>query len=277
MNITPQLCLRLSRIINGNVSSFGDTKNNCLITNLRQFQVNVLGRNSTDPINNAFWIARTSIPDKTLNLGFLALLETEVTPLVNTLTQLGFTITDISQYSTFTTPRIIDVFFQSIESPIRFAQKARILSDLTNSLPQSQSQTPTNPALQKLCTTFQNIIGIGGNAEFFNTSCDVLQSRNLKVKVNGIPTTIGSIGLLNFSFQSLDPQGNALCIGSVGLLRKEVKPYLQTLRKQTSVVYSVLISRWFTNPEVLLLRYITIANPITFAIQTREVLQVLKL
>ncbi|WLR42543.1 DUF1259 domain-containing protein [Bacillus carboniphilus] len=274
MKITTRLCEQLSRIIGGEVTNFSNIPQTCNIVNYRDIMVNTLCRENTDPVNNLFWFQSTNIEDQTLNLAFLALLPKEVTSVVNKLSQLNITVTSITQYSLFTTPNIINVYVQSVDNPLLFAEKIRkVLNTLNNVTPQLPVPPPSKSFLA-LCQEFSRIIG--GETDILGDSCEVLRVRNINVKVNGIPTTIGSTKLLGFSFQSLDQNKDALCIGTVALLREEVKLFINSLEREGKFIKSSLFNRWFTHPNLVYLTFVTIENPIVFANQMSFLIKCLK-
>ncbi|SFS61164.1 DUF1259 domain-containing protein [Marininema halotolerans] len=268
-------CQELASILNARVSTLA-TPGTCTITNIRTFPMTVLGRRTSEPLNNIFYIQKTTIPNRTLNMGFLALLPNEVTFAVNGLTRQGIKVTAITPFTFFAKPNIINVFLQSLEHPIQFVQKVnRVLSKIPLVAP-DVPEPPINPAYRQLCKQFSAIIGGNQIVDIIGTSCEVVRLRNTHVYSMGQLVTNPETRLLNFSFDKLDAQGRSLCSATVGLFRHEVGPYINALRKQKSnVIITPLFTPYFTTPNFLYLQYLSIENPITFAIASRKAISTL--
>ncbi|SFS77027.1 DUF1259 domain-containing protein [Marininema halotolerans] len=274
MGGTSILCQRLATILKGKVSAIV-TPGTCAVTNIRTFKMTVQGRPTTDGLNNIFFMQKTNVPNQTLNLGFLALLPGEVTRAVNGLIQQGITVSGIAPFIFRARPNMINVFFQSLEPPIQFARKMRrVLNTLPNLAPDLPEPPPT-PAFRRLCDQFSRIIGGNQVTEIIGTSCELVRLRNLNAIVMGQRATSPIVRFLNFSFDQLDSQGRALCIGTVTLLRREVNPYLNQLRNQPGITISPLVSRFFSNPDLVYLTYDAVERPLTFARISRQAISVL--
>ncbi len=266
--------MKFGEIIGGEVIGLSALPEYCGVRVFRTFKVSILGRNSTSPLDSIFWFQSTKIPGKTLNLGFLALLEKEVAPIVRLLTKQNITVTSIEQKYLFSKPNMINVFFQSVENPFQFAKKMRVI---VNKLPFIHKRPTPGPSRNKkfriLCKQFNNIIG--GSPNVIGDWCESVKERDIKVTVMGIPTTILSTRLLAFSFQSVDANGRALCIGMVTLKRNETKRFLAVLNKQAKTIPSSLYSRWFIKPNLIYLNFVRIQKPLVFAKQMNQAVKVL--
>ncbi|WP_433750421.1 DUF1259 domain-containing protein [Falsibacillus pallidus] len=115
--------------------------------------------------------------------------------------------------------------------------------------------------LQMLCKQFGQILN--GKPTVDNGVCSVQVPRNFTAFIQGKQTK----GALHagFSFESLDQYGNALNLGEIALLEKEVNPFITTLRSN-GILISALHNHWlFTKPEILYLHYQSVEPPISFA------------
>ncbi|SFS95504.1 DUF1259 domain-containing protein [Marininema halotolerans] len=242
------------------------------MSNLRTFTVRVFGRKTTEPINNLF-LMQPNVKNP-LNLGFFALLPREVTGVVNALSQQKLQVTSISPFSLYAHPNVVNVYIQSQESALIFAKKVRrVLNTLTMLVP-SIPEPPPPPAFRLLCQAFSQIIG-AQTVGIIGESCEVLRFRNIPFRVNGKPVSTDGLSYFNLGFENVDKQGKALCTGTVGLLRREVSPFINVLRKQKSIKYSPLFTRYFTNPTLHYLNYTAVERPLDFAKISRQAISVL--
>ncbi|MBS7532013.1 DUF1259 domain-containing protein [Hazenella sp. IB182353] len=274
MNIPPPLCEELSQILNAEIASLFNQNLDCILVNYRTFPATILNRPTTEPLNNLFTFQATPLKNKTLNIGWFSLLETEVTSVVGLLSKQGITVSSIADFSPFLNPRIIRVYYQVLENPLRTATKLKnVLSSLKNTAKSLSEPEPT-PQFRILCDTFAQTLGTN-SVLILGSSCEVFKIRDLHLKIEGQKVITNPPRLINLSFESLDASANALCWGQIDLLKREVSTFLNVLKKQKGIIISSLHIQWFTNPQTVELTYLTVENPITFAIQSRRALKVL--
>nr|WP_281252059.1 DUF1259 domain-containing protein [Marininema halotolerans] len=115
----------------------------------------------------------------------------------------------------------------------------------------------------------------GGQSMIVNDTCQVVMYRQIPLKIQGrIADFILSFEAV-FSFGKLDQHGRALNIGAVGLLPKEVDPFLSSL-KRNQITVSVLSEQWlFSRPSVHTTYFQSVENPFVFARKVKEALQTL--
>ncbi|SFS88959.1 DUF1259 domain-containing protein [Marininema halotolerans] len=275
MNVSKQLCNQLAGILNANeITGLSSFPTYCTVGNQRTFSATILGKRTTDGTNNPFTFSRTTIKNKTLNTGWFSLLENEVSPVVDRLLKHGITVSSITDFSMFMRPRVIQVCYEVVENPIKTALALRsvlnILPNVSRTLPDQ-----VTPSLRKLCSVFSKIIGADAMGVLGN-SCEAWVFRDLNIFIQGQRSLSPLNDFINISFESLDPQGKALCIGEIGLLKDEVFPFLNEIRRLGGINYSKLYMRFLTTPQIYQFTYITIDNPINCALKARRAIRVLK-
>lgn len=78
------------------------------------------------------------------------------------------------------------------------------------------------------------------------------------------------------TFESIDPDGNALNLAEVALLQEEVQPFVQMLVKNNLIV-SAIHNHWiFTNPTILYVHFQSVEHPLSFAQKVAEAFKVLQ-
>ncbi|GLZ64314.1 DUF1259 domain-containing protein [Bacillus velezensis] len=78
-----------------------------------------------------------------------------------------------------------------------------------------------------------------------------------------------------FSFESMDSEGRALCLGETVLLQEEVNPLMSELRKFGIIVTAVHNHWLFDKPRLMFMHFESIDKPLNFARKVREALRVL--
>ncbi|AMQ71529.1 MULTISPECIES: DUF1259 domain-containing protein [Bacillus] len=78
-----------------------------------------------------------------------------------------------------------------------------------------------------------------------------------------------------FSFESMDREGRALCLGETVLLQEEVNPLMSELRKFGIIVTAVHNHWLFDKPRLMFMHFESNDKPLNFARKVREALRVL--
>ncbi|SFS97972.1 DUF1259 domain-containing protein [Marininema halotolerans] len=273
MKISKRLSEKLAIILGGEILDFSQIPTVVNITNLRTFKATLLGRPTTDPLNNIFSFGATNLRGQTLNIGWFALRQTEITSVVNRLNRDNITVTSICEYSSFLLPKITYVYFQSLSNPISFAVKMRRILNQLPDVGINQDNATSQPS--RACTQFSSIVGTKFT-EVIGTSCEAVDSRNVGVKILNQRAPSIDVGLINFSIESVDKKNIGLCIGTVALLRHEVDPFIKLIREETGFIDASLTSPWFGSPDILYFNYVTIKNIFRFAIESKLALKFLK-
>lgn len=78
-----------------------------------------------------------------------------------------------------------------------------------------------------------------------------------------------------FSFESMDSEGRALCLGETVLLQEEVNPLMSELRKFGIIVTAVHNHWLFDKPRLMFMHFESIDKPLNFARKVRAALRVL--
>ncbi|MBU8676231.1 MULTISPECIES: DUF1259 domain-containing protein [Bacillus] len=78
-----------------------------------------------------------------------------------------------------------------------------------------------------------------------------------------------------FSFESMDRNGRALCLGETVLLQEEVNPFMTELR-EFGIIVTAVHNHWlFDKPRLMFMHFESIDEPLTFARKVREAMKVL--
>jgi len=129
-------------------------------------------------------------------------------------------------------------------------------------------------AVSPLCRQFAAILR--AQPQVINGVCTASTVRN-----NIKPTILGkrSRSFLAipqaFSFENIGPDGRALCLGETVILTKEINPFISRLRKH-GIKVTALHNHWlFTNPNLWYIHFEKLDQPLDFARDTRDALNVL--
>ena len=78
-----------------------------------------------------------------------------------------------------------------------------------------------------------------------------------------------------FSFEGLDEEGRALCLGETVILQEEINPFISRLRKN-GILVTAFHNHWlFDDPRLMYVHFETIDKPLDFARKVRYALEVL--
>ena len=129
-----------------------------------------------------------------------------------------------------------------------------------------------NPS--ELCTEFARILG--STPGVVNGVCLATRSRtNIHPFVLGREANSFMFIPQAFSFESIDSQGDALCLGETVILQEEINPFMSKLREHGIKVTSVHNHWLFDNPRLMYMHFESIDRPLTFARNVRDAMRVL--
>lgn len=78
-----------------------------------------------------------------------------------------------------------------------------------------------------------------------------------------------------FSFENVDSEGRALCLGETVILQDEINPFISLLRAN-GIIVTALHNHWlFEEPRLMFIHFESIDRPLSFARKVREALEVL--
>jgi hypothetical protein len=78
-----------------------------------------------------------------------------------------------------------------------------------------------------------------------------------------------------FSFENVDREGKALCLGETVILQDEINPFISRLR-ENGIIVTALHNHWlFDEPRLMFIHFESIDRPLSFAAKVREALDVL--
>lgn len=129
-------------------------------------------------------------------------------------------------------------------------------------------------AVSTLCSQFAKILR--GTPSIINGVCSVSRSRPLNERILGRKAKSFLTTMQMFSFESMDKNGNALCMGESVVHQIEVNPFVKKLRSH-GIKVTAIHNHWlFDTPKVMFVHFESIDKPLAFARKTRDALNVLK-
>ena len=278
MNQPDKMCREFARILGATPSVINGV---CTATRSRtNLRPTVLGRRAESFmfVPMAFSYENMGRDGKALCLGETVLLQEEANPFMSRLRKQGILVTALHNHWLFDKPRLMYMHFESIDEPLDFARKVRRAMGVLNLSDDGKGsrvlQGTHNNAGAALCEEFHRILG--GTHTFENGVCMVMRSRT-----NIMPRVLGRRGnsfLLipqMFTFESLTPDGRALCSGETVILQEEINPIISILRKHNILVTSFHNHWLFDQPRLMYIHWEKIDDPVAFARATREALSVL--
>lgn len=76
-----------------------------------------------------------------------------------------------------------------------------------------------------------------------------------------------------FSFESMDREGRALCLGETVILQEEINPFMSKLRKHGIIVTAVHNHWLFDQPRLMYMHFESIDYPLSFAKKVRDAMK----
>ncbi|MCQ6561704.1 DUF1259 domain-containing protein [Paenibacillus mendelii] len=126
-----------------------------------------------------------------------------------------------------------------------------------------------SPQFRRLCTQFGNILG--GESEIeAGPVCFVTRMTNLSETILGRRTRSPLVQMQMFSFESLDKNGRALCLGETAVHQNQVNRLMSNLRRR-GIKVTALHNHWLKeNPRLMYMHWEAIMNPVVFARRTKD-------
>ncbi|MEH7379148.1 DUF1259 domain-containing protein [Bacillus sp. JJ1533] len=278
-NMQPsRLCQEFANILDATPSIINGV---CTATRFRNnLHPTVLGRRAESFmfVPQAFSFEQEDSQGRALCLGETVILQDEINRFVSILRKNGILVTAIHNHWLFDDPRLMFIHWEATDKPLDFARKTKeALNVLTsrNIGGFSRGRNRVNPLAEELCEQFHDILG--GDHTFENGICTVMRSRlNLKPRILGRPSRSFLAIPQMFTFESLTPDGRALCSGESVLLEEEFNPLASRLR-QHGILITAFHNHWlFDNPRLMYIHFVKIDNPVQFARDVSDSLKVLK-
>jgi hypothetical protein len=125
-----------------------------------------------------------------------------------------------------------------------------------------------------LCQEFARILGAAPSV--INGVCTATRSRtNIHPVVLGRRAESFMFVPQAFSFEGINGEGRALCLGETVILQDEVNPFISRLRED-DIIVTALHNHWlFDEPRLMYIHFESIDEPLEFARKVREALDVL--
>jgi len=112
-----------------------------------------------------------------------------------------------------------------------------------------------------LCEQFARILK--GKSKLSQGGCSVSFHRDFRVLVQGKPST--SVVPVGVSFESLDPNGNALNLGEIAVLQEEIPAFMKSIVQQ-GIIVSALHNHWlYMDPLIMYIHIQSVEPPLHFA------------
>lgn len=134
------------------------------------------------------------------------------------------------------------------------------------------SHMEMNPS--PLCNEFARILD--STPGVINGVCIVTRSRtNIHPVVLGREAESFMFVPQAFSFENIDEEGRALCLGETVLLQEEINPFMSELRKH-GIIVTATHNHWlFDKPRLMYMHFESIDRPIDFAEKVSDAMRVL--
>lgn len=241
----------------------------------------VLGRRAESFmfVPQAFSFDQVDSQGRALCLGETVILQDEINPFVSILRKNEILVTAIHNHWLFDDPRLFYIHWESIDKPLDFARKTRealnVLTTRNIGGGFGRGWNRVSPDAEELCDQFHQILG--GDQSFEDGVCTVMRSRlNLRPRILGRPTRSFLAVPQMFTFESLTPDGRALCSGESVILEEEFNPLASRLR-QHGILITAFHNHWlFDDPKLMYIHFVKIDHPVQFARDVRDSLRVLK-
>lgn len=126
----------------------------------------------------------------------------------------------------------------------------------------------------QLCQDFARILD--ATPAVINGVCTATRSRtNIHPKVLGRRADSFMFVPEAYSFESVDSEGKALCLGETVILQEEANPFISRLRA-CGIIVTAFHNHWlFEEPRLMYIHFESIDKPLAFARKVREVKEVL--
>lgn len=126
----------------------------------------------------------------------------------------------------------------------------------------------------ELCQEFARILG--ATPSVINGVCTATRSRtNLHPVVLGRRAESFMFVPQAFSFEGMNGDGRALCLGETVILQDEINPFITRLRED-GIIVTALHNHWlFDEPRLMYVHFESIDEPLSFAEKVSEALEVL--
>jgi hypothetical protein len=126
-----------------------------------------------------------------------------------------------------------------------------------------------SPRFKRLCTQFSKILG--GESEIeAGPVCFVTRMTNLRETILGRRTRSPLVQMQMFSFESLDKNCRALCLGETAVHQNQVNRLMSNLRRR-GIKVTALHNHWLKeNPRLMYMHWEAVMNPVVFARRTKD-------
>ncbi|MDN4494460.1 DUF1259 domain-containing protein [Ureibacillus aquaedulcis] len=271
-----ELCQKFAKILDATPAVINGV---CTATRSRtNIRPTVLGRpaESFMFVPQAWSFESMDARGRALCLGETVVLEEEANPYISRLREQGIIVTAFHNHWIFEKPRLMYIHYQSIDEPLEFARKVRNANKVLNNqsvVGPSRPSASTGNAME-LCSEFNRVLG--GMETFEDGVCMVMDSR-LNIQTTIMNRRSRSFLTLPqmFNFESLTPDGNALCSGETVILQGEINPFISQLRKNNILVTGFHNHWLFEDPRLMYIHFVKIDQPVNFAKDVKEALKVL--
>jgi len=126
----------------------------------------------------------------------------------------------------------------------------------------------------ELCREFARILG--STPSVINGVCTATRSRtNLHPVVLGRRAESFMFVPQAFTFEDVDRNGKALCLGETVILQEEINPFMSKLREH-DIIVTAMHNHWlFDQPRLMYMHFESIDQPLSFARKVKDAMRVL--
>ncbi|SDX17687.1 protein of unknown function [Marininema mesophilum] len=130
--------------------------------------------------------------------------------------------------------------------------------------------TKVSRQFKRLCTQFTRILG-GEEGEIKpGPVCFVSRPREFDEKILRRRTNSPLVNYQLFSFEALDQQGRALCLGETAVFQNQANRLIRNLQNN-GIKATALHNHWLgENPRLMYIHWESIDSPISFARKTKR-------
>jgi hypothetical protein len=200
---------------------------------------------------------KTGEGEKTMAMGDLVLLETELTPVVTALQAGGIDISAIHNHLVNESPHVIYVHFSAHGDAVAVAASLKKALEKTKTPLTAAPPAKPQPADEKAYDTLQQALGRKGTLA--GTVLQVGVPRAEKIEENGmeIPATMGMANALNFQHVG----DKIATTGDFVLLASEVNPVLRELHAHGIAVTALHSHMLAETPRLFFMHFWAVGSP----------------
>ena len=180
------------------------------------------------PLALGSWVAfKETAPGQAMAMGDLVLLESEITPVIDTLQRGGIEQSALHNHLTRESPHVMYLHFSGRGDAVKLATTLHDALALTKTPIASPSAAPPPPALDLPTADLDRILGYAGKANGGVDQFSVPRAEKIIEHGMEIPPSMGMATAINFQSTG---DGRAAITGDFVMIASEVNPVIRALR-----------------------------------------------